>query len=381
MKIHEYQAKEYLRRFNLPLPKGAVAATPEEASRLTQELGGRSVIKAQVHTGGRGKAGGISLVSSPEEAHRVAAKLLGRNLVTQQTGPQGAPVRQVLVEEQVAVEQEMYVSIVVEAAARCSALIASEAGGMEIEEVAARTPEKIIRIRIDPAAGFSAYQGRRLAYSLNLKAELVRPLGDLAANLFRAFQEGDCTLVEINPLALTGDGRLLCLDAKVDFEDDALFRHPQLQELRDTEQEDPLERQAAQYDIQYVKLDGDVGCMVNGAGLAMATMDTIQAAGASPANFLDVGGGADEAKVGQAFKIILSDPKVRRVLINVFGGILRCDVAARGIVQAAREVEVSMPLVVRMLGTNAEEGVQILRESGLNVRFASDMREVVALLR
>jgi len=252
---------------------------------------------------------------------------------------------------------------------------------MEIEEVAARTPEKIIRIRIDPAAGFSAYQGRRLAYSLNLKAELVRPLGDLAANLFRAFQEGDCTLVEINPLALTGDGRLLCLDAKVDFEDDALFRHPQLQELRDTEQEDPLERQAAQYDIQYVKLDGDVGCMVNGAGLAMATMDTIQAAGASPANFLDVGGGADEAKVGQAFKIILSDPKVRRVLINVFGGILRCDVAARGIVQAAREVEVSMPLVVRMLGTNAEEGVQILRESGLNVRFASDMREVVALLR
>ena len=381
MKIHEYQAKEYLSRFDVPVPRGGVAATSEEARQLTQELGGHAVIKAQVHAGGRGRAGGVKLVNSPQEAEQVAVSLLGHNLITHQTGPQGVPVRQLLVEEQMAIEKELYLSILVDGAARGTVLMASEAGGMEIEEVADQTPEKILRVSVDPAVGFSAYQGRRLAYGISLKADLVRPFGDLVANLFRAFTQGDCSLVEINPLVITEDGRLLCLDAKITLDDDALFRQAELRELHDPEQEDPLELQAAQYDIQYIKLDGDVGCMVNGAGLAMATMDTILAADAAPANFLDVGGGADEAKVAQAFKIILSDPKVRRVFINIFGGILRCDVAARGIIQAAQEVEVKAPLVVRMLGTNMEEGLQLLRESGLNLRFATDMREATELLR
>ncbi len=381
MKIHEYQAKEYLRRFGLPVSEGEVAASPAEARQAAERLGGRVVVKAQVHAGGRGKVGGVKLVDSPQEAEEVAASLLGGNLVTHQTGPDGVPVRHVLVESTTDIAQELYLSIVVDGGARGPVVMGSEAGGMDIEEVAEKMPEKIIRINVDPTVGIQSYQGRKLAYAMNMKADLIRPFADLVSRLFSAFQEGDCSLVEINPLVITEDGKLLCLDAKINLEDDALFRHQELAEWSDPEQEDALELQAAEYGIQYINLDGDVGCLVNGAGLAMATMDTALAAGAEPANFLDVGGGADEDKVAQAFKLILSDPKVRRVLVNIFGGILRCDVAARGVVQAAQEVEVNVPIVARMLGTNAEEGRQILQDSGLQVSFANDMREATELLR
>ena len=377
MKVHEYQAKEILKKAGVSVPAGFVALTPTEAKEAAKKLEGQAVVKAQVHAGGRGKGGGIRLANSPEEAEEVAGQLLGQRLTTPQTGPEGLPVSAVLVEQTVEVERELYLSILVDGSARMPAMIASEAGGMEIEEVAASSPEKILRVNIDPFLGIQPYQARRLAYGMNLKAELVRPATALMTSLYEAFVQNDCALAEINPLVVTRDGRLLALDAKLTFDDDALFRHPELGSLRDSSQEDPMDAEASSYDVSYVRLDGEVGCMVNGAGLAMATMDVIKLMGSSPANFLDVGGGASEEQVANAFKLLLSDPKVKHVLVNLFGGILRCDVAARGIVKAATEKGgVNVPLIARLRGTNAEEGRQILAASGLTVNLVNDLREV-----
>ncbi|MBI4337944.1 MAG: ADP-forming succinate--CoA ligase subunit beta [Chloroflexi bacterium] len=381
MKVHEYQAKALMARYNVPVPHGKVAATPQEAHAIAQELGGKSVVKAQVHAGGRGKAGGIKLVATPQEAAQAAGALLGTRLVTHQTGPDGVPVRRLLIEEAAPVAQELYLAVLVDPAARGPVVIASEAGGMEIEEVAAHSPAKVHRVVPDPVLGLMPFQGRSLAYAMGLKAELVRPFSELAINLYRLFVEQDCTLAEVNPLVVTGDGRLLALDGKLNLDDDALFRHKDLEQLRDVEQEDPLEAQAADADVRYVRLDGDVGCLVNGAGLAMATMDMVSRVGAKPANFLDVGGSADDAKVARAFTIILGDPNVKRVLVNVFGGILRCDVVARGIVAACQQVGKNPPMVVRMLGTNVDEGRQVLRGSGLNVTLVDTLAEAAERLR
>ena len=375
MKVHEYQAKELFKQYGVAVPQGVVASTPQEAAQQVRQLGGRAVIKAQVHAGGRGKAGGVKLVASPEEGERFAAGLLGRRLVTPQTGPEGVPVERLLVEEAIDIQEELYLSVLVDPSAGTPVMIGSEAGGMEIEEVAAQTPSKIVQVAIDPIIGFQPFMGRKLAAGMSLKAELARPAGTLMANLYRLFQGLDCSLAEINPLVVTSDNRLLAADAKLSFDDDALSRHAELTELRDLSQEDPLDVEASKHDVNYIRLDGDVGCMVNGAGLAMATMDIIKYMGAAPANFLDVGGGASEEQVANAFKILLSDPKVKRVLVNVFGGILRCDVAARGIVSAAREKGINVPLVVRMRGTNAEEGQRIVADSGLKVIIANNLRE------
>ena len=376
MKVHEYQAKSILARYGIPVPRGGVASTAEEAREIARSLGGRTVIKAQVHAGGRGKAGGIQVVNDPQEAGEAAASLLGKNLVTAQTAPQGVPVEKVLVEEVAEVIKELYLALTVDRTFQGPVMIASESGGMEIEEVAATEPGKIYKEAIRPLIGFQPFQGRRLSYALNLDAELIRPSSQLMTGLYRTFLENDCSLVEINPLALTHDKRIIALDAKLSFDDNALFRHPELLEMRDPGQEDVFEAQAQEHDISYVKLDGNVGCLVNGAGLAMATMDVIKSAGASPANFLDVGGGASDDKVAMAFGIMLSDPQVKRILVNVFGGILRCDIAARGIVKACRERGADLPILVRMLGTNVDEGKTILRESGLNVTFADSLAEV-----
>ena len=375
MKVHEYQAKELFRKYGIPVPEGAVAASPKEAADHVRAMGGRAVIKAQVHAGGRGKAGGVKVVSSPEEGEKYAAGLIGSRLVTHQTGPEGVPVDRVLVEELIDIARELYVSVIVEPSLRMPVMIASAAGGMDIEEVAATTPEKIVQIAIDPVIGFQPYMGRKAARGLGLPQELVRPAGTLFANPFRLFEGLDCTLAEVNPLAITADNRLLAADAKLAFDDDALRRHPELAELRDDRQEDPLDVEANRADVNYIRLDGEVGCMVNGAGLAMATLDIIGQMGSQPANFLDVGGGASEEQISRAFTIMLSDPKVKKVLINIFGGILRCDVAARGIVAGAREKGVDLPLVVRMRGTNAEEGRRILAESGLRVVIADNLQE------
>ena len=382
MKIHEYQAKEILARYGVPIPKGGVASTPQEASRIAGDLGGRVVVKVQVHAGGRGKAGGIKLVESAEEAERAAESLLGSNLVTIQTGPEGIPVRRVLVEEAVDVANELYLGLVIDGAAGGVVVIASEAGGMEIEEVAASTPEKILRAQVDPVLGLQPYQGRKLAYGLNVEPGLVRPVAGMIDSLYRAFVAHDCSLVEVNPLVITGDGKVLAVDAKLNVDDDALFRQSEIQGLHDPEQEDGREVEARKYDISYVKLDGDVGCMVNGAGLAMATMDVIGDAGAAPANFLDIGGGADEEKVAQALTIILSDPSVKRVLVNIFGGILRCDIAARGLLMGSEAMpESARPMVVRMLGTNAEEGRKLLSESSLDVTLVDNLGQAAEALR
>ena len=381
MKIHEYQAKAVLSQFGIPVPKGGVASTPQEAAGIAAEMGERSVVKAQVHAGGRGLAGGVKVVGSPQEAAAAAEALLGKQLVTHQTGPDGVPVNRVLIEEPAQIAKEYYLAIVIDSAARCPVIMASEAGGMDIEEVAATTPEKILRANVDVVVGLQPYQCRGLAYGLDLPGELVRPAATLIANLYRLFEAKDCSLAEINPLAVTEEGQLLALDAKLDFEDDAIARHPDVQEMRDTDQEDPLELEASKFDISYVKLDGDVGCMVNGAGLAMATMDSITMAEAMPANFLDVGGGATEEQVAQAFRLLLSDPQVKRILVNVFGGILRCDVAARGIVAAAQEAEDRVPIVVRMLGTNADEGKDILGQSDLGITLVNDLNEAAQAIR
>ena len=376
MKIHEYQAKEMFAGYGIPVPRGRVATTGEGAAEIAAEIGGKVVVKAQVHAGGRGKAGGIKVVDSPEGAAEAAEAMLGSTLVTFQTGPEGVPVGSVLVEEAVEVESEMYVGMAVDGAAEGIVVIASAAGGMEIEEVAESAPEKILTVAVDPAIGLQPFQGRKLAYGLGVADALNRPVASLMASLYRLFEENDCSLVEINPLGVTSDGRALAMDAKINIDDDATFRHPDLVGLRDTEQEDPLEVEAGKFDINYVKLDGDVGCIVNGAGLAMATMDVTHAAGAAPANFLDIGGGADEEKCAKSLEIVLSDDNVRRVLVNIFGGILRCDVAARGFVMASeRAPERMRPMVVRMLGTNSDEGREILAGSGLDVVLVDDLNE------
>ena len=380
MKIHEYQAKSILERYRVPVPKGGAASTPEEAFNIAKDIGGRTVVKVQIHAGARGKAGGVKLAGSAEEAKEIAASLLGIRLATAQTGPDGVPVGTVLVEEASGVAQELYLALTVDPSAGGPVMIASESGGMEIEEVAATSPEKIHKELIDPLVGFQGFQGRRLSASLGLEDAMVRPMVQLMSILSRVFMEQECSLVEINPLAVTNEGRLIALDAKMSLDDSALFRHPDLQLMRDRDQEDPFEAQALEHEISYVKLEGDVGCLVNGAGLAMATMDIIKSAGSSPANFLDVGGGAREEKVAQAFGIMLSDPGVKRVLVNVFGGILRCDIAARGVVMACQEKGTNIPILVRMLGTNVEEGRSILESSGLNVSFADSLAEVAKKL-
>ena len=382
MKIHEYQSKDIFARYGIAVPKGRVATTPEVAAGVAEELGGRAVVKAQVHAGGRGKAGGIKVVDSTSEAAKAAEALIGSTLVTFQTGPEGVPISSVLVEEVVDVETEMYVGMAIDGAAEGVVAIASAAGGMEIEDVAETTPEKIITVAVDPVLGLQPFQGRKLAYGLGVAPELNRPVAGLMSSLYKLFEDNDCSLVEINPLGVTSDGRVLAMDAKIDIDDDAMFRHRDLAGLRDVEQEDPLEVEASEFNISYVKLDGDVGCIVNGAGLAMATMDVTHAAGASPANFLDIGGGADEAKVSKSLEIVLSDESVRRVLVNIFGGILRCDVAARGFVMAAEKAPDKMrPMVVRMLGTNADEGRQIMADSGIDVVLVDDLSQAAEAIR
>ena len=373
MNIHEYQAKEVFAGYGIPVPRGIVAATPAEAKAATEELGGRSAVKAQIHAGGRGKSGGVQIVSSPEEAEEAAQRMLGSRLVTPQTGPEGAPVHKLLIEEMADIKRELYVALTIDRGHRGPALLVSTKGGMNIEEVAAANPEDIHTELIDPLSGLMPFQTRRLVRRLGLDQAVAADTAKVLSALYRLFVENDCTLVEINPLIITGDGRVVALDAKITLDDDSMFRHADLLEYRDISQEDELEAQASDLDIAYVKLDGDVGCLVNGAGLAMATLDVTTAAGAAPANFLDVGGGATPEKVASAVKIILSDPKVRRVLVNIFGGILRCDIAAEGIVLAYKDTGSTIPLVVRMLGTNMVEGKEILGTSGLLVEFADTL--------
>jgi len=375
MKVHEYQAKALFSRYGIPVPKGQVAATPAQAADATASLGGRSVVKAQVHAGGRGHGGGIKVAGSPEEARDIAASLLGSNLVTPQTGAQGAPVSQVLVEETAEIARELYLAITIDRGHGRPAILASASGGMDIEEVAASAPQAIISEVIDPVLGLMPYQIRRLSSLLGLDSGLTPAASRVMTSLYRLFVENDCSLAEINPLVVTTAGELVALDAKINLEDDSLFRHPGLKELTDPSQEDELEIRASGLSIAYVKLDGNVGCLVNGAGLAMATMDVIRAQGAEAANFLDVGGGATVEKVASAVEIILADDKVDRVLVNIFGGILRCDIAAEGIVKAYRDRGSSLPVVVRMLGTNVDQGKTILRDSGLPVTFADTLTE------
>ena len=381
MKLHEYQAKQLLAAYGVPVPEHYVAASGAEAAAAAERLGGSGVVKAQVHAGGRGKAGGVKVAGTPAEAAQIADSLIGSTLVTFQTGPQGAPVHKVIVEQTMDIERELYLSITTDGARRRPVVIASAAGGMEIEEVAQTDPDKVLTEPIDPAIGFQPFQGRRLAAGLGLPPALTRPFSALVDACYRAYVEKDSGMIEINPLVLTGDGKLLALDAKMNLDDDALFRHSTEADLRDATQDDPLEVEASEAGIAYVKLDGNVGCMVNGAGLAMATMDSVKFAGAEPANFLDVGGGAAEEKISRAILLMLSDPNVEKVLVNIFGGILRCDIAARGIVDAYGRAERQPPLVVRMLGTNVEEGKQILAGSGLQAAMVDTLEEAAAAIK
>jgi succinyl-CoA synthetase beta subunit len=376
MNIHEFQAKQILSRFGVPVPKGQSATTAAEAAQAFSVLGtSKVVVKAQIHAGGRGKAGGVKLVTSAAEASEFAGKLLGKPLITHQTSPQGRIVRRVYVEQASEVARELYVGMVVDRKAECIAVIASTEGGMEIEEVAATAPGKILTEPVDPLIGLAGFQTRKLAFALGLRDKQIGQFATLLSSLYRAFIETDASLVEINPLVITKDGNVVCLDAKLSFDDNALFRHADIRELRDPNEEDPAETEAAKFELSYVHLDGNIGCMVNGAGLAMATMDIVKYYGAEPANFLDVGGGANSQKVAAAFRILLSDERVRAVLINIFGGIMLCDVLAQGVVDAAREVKLQVPLVVRMEGTNVDKGKQILKDSGIKVIAASDMAD------
>jgi succinyl-CoA synthetase beta subunit len=374
MKIHEYQAKQILAEFGVPVPKGRVASTPEEAKKIAEELGGRVVVKAQIHAGGRGKGGGVKLANSVAEAETAARQILGMQLVTHQTGPEGQRVKTVLVEEQMAVERELYLAAVIDNVAGRPAIMASAAGGMEIEEVAASSPEQIHRVTVDPAAGFQPFLARELAYAIGLDGDNVRPAVQLMSGLYRAFIARDASLAEINPLVITGDGRVLALDAKFNFDDNALYRHPEIAALRDLDEENPLEVEAQSLGINnYIKLDGNIGCVVNGAGLAMATMDSIKFAGGEPANFLDIGTVNDPQRVVGAFKVIKSDPAVKAILINIFGGMARVDVIAEGVIEAFRQMDVGMPVVVRLEGTNLEQGAKLLADSGLPVIRATDL--------
>jgi succinyl-CoA synthetase beta subunit len=384
MKIHEYQAKAILARYGVTTPRGEVAYTKEEAREAAQRLKSHVVVvKAQIHAGGRGKGGGVKLARSGDEAEDIAGHILGMNLVTPQTGPAGRLVKRVLIEEGLDIKRELYLGLLVDRASGLPVFMASAAGGMEIEEVAKDNPEAILRETIQPVVGLQPYQARKIAFGLGLPGDVATHATPFFQALYRAFIDTDASLLEINPCVLTGDGKLVALDAKMTFDDNALFRHPNLRELRDLDEEDPLEVEASKYGLNYIKLDGSVACMVNGAGLAMATMDIIKYAGGSPANFLDVGGGASSEQVKNAFRILMSDPSVRAVFINIFGGILRCDVLATGVVAAAKDLQLKVPVVVRMEGTNVEMGQKILRESGLNFTIADGMKDgaqkVVAL--
>jgi succinyl-CoA synthetase beta subunit len=376
MNVHEYQAKELLRAYGVPVPPGRLATTPAEAETAARSLDAKVVVvKAQVHAGGRGKAGGIKVAKSPGEAKRLASEILGMTLRTHQTGPEGKLVRKVWVEAGCEIERELYLGLVLDRAAETLAIIASTEGGMEIEEVAARSPEKIVTVHIDPAVGLQPFHVRRVAFRLGLGAEAVAKLEVFLGGLYRLFVEKDGALAEINPLVVTKAGDLLALDCKLNFDDNALFRHPDIRELRDADEEDAREREANELDLAYVGLDGNIGCLVNGAGLAMATLDMLQVAGGAPANFLDVGGGTDQQRVAAAFKLILADPQVRTILVNIFGGIVRCDLVAEGVIAAAREIGVQVPIVVRLQGTNAAEGRALLESSGLNLTPADTFRE------
>jgi succinyl-CoA synthetase beta subunit len=376
MKIHEYQAKAILTKFGVPVPRGEVVFKKDEARAAAQRLGTPVVVvKAQIHAGGRGKGGGVKLAKSPDEAAKLADQILGMKLVTPQTGPEGRIVRRLLIEEGLDIKRELYLSVLVDRASGAPVFMASAAGGMEIEEVAKEHPEAILRETIHPATGLLPYQARKLAFGLGLAPEVVNAAVPFFQALYRAFTETDASMLEINPCVVTGDGRLVALDAKVNFDDNALYRHPEYKDMRDLDEETPLEVEASKFKLNYIKLDGTVGCMVNGAGLAMATMDIIKLSGGSPANFLDVGGGASEEQVKNAFRILLSDPSVRAVFVNIFGGILRCDVLASGVVNAAKELKLKMPVVVRMEGTNVEQGKEILRSSGFNFTVAAGMKD------
>ena len=374
MKIHEYQAKELLEKFKVPIPKGGVATSAHEAYQIAEGLGGdRFVVKAQIHAGGRGKGGGVKIASSLSEVSSLADAILGMTLVTHQTGPEGRLVKKVLVEQGLDIKDELYLGVVLDRAQARTVIMMSAAGGMEIEEVAAKTPELIVKETIDPAVGLQPYQTRNLAFGVGLDPQLLRTAGSFITNLYQMFQAYDCSLVEINPLVVTTDGQMLALDAKVTFDDNALYRHKDLLPLEDPDEKDPLELEAAKHNLNYIRLDGTIGAMVNGAGLAMATMDLIKLAGAEPANFLDVGGGASADMIANGFRIILSDPRVKAILINIFGGILRCDVLAEGVISAAKQVNVNVPIIIRLEGTNREIGRDLLGKSGLNFTVAGDM--------
>jgi len=376
MKVHEYQGKEILRAYNVAVPRGKVAFNADEAVRAAGELGGQVwVVKAQIHAGGRGKGGGVKIARSIDEVRALAGQMLGMRLVTHQTGPEGRIVRRLLIEEGVGIARELYLGVTLDRSTSRNVVMASTEGGVEIEKVAAETPEKILKEFVDRGIGFQAYQARSLAYRLGLRGDALKNGVKFLHALYAAYEATDASLAEINPLVITTEGKVLALDAKMNFDDNALDRHPELRDLRDLDEEDPLEVEASKSNLNYIKLDGNVGCMVNGAGLAMGTMDIIKLAGGNPANFLDVGGGASAETVAAGFRIILADPSVKAVLINIFGGIVRCDRVATGVVEAARQVHVSIPVVVRLAGTNAELAGEILRASGLNFLVASSLKE------
>ncbi|ALM56848.1 ADP-forming succinate--CoA ligase subunit beta [Staphylococcus equorum] len=376
MNIHEYQGKALFRTMGVAVPEGRVAFTADEAVEKAKELNSKVyVVKAQIHAGGRGKAGGVKIAKSLSEVETYAKELLGKTLVTHQTGPEGKEIKRLYIEEGCDIQKEYYVGFVIDRATDSVTLMASEEGGTEIEEVAAESPEKIFKETIDPIVGLAPYQARRIAFNINIPKESINKAAKFLVSLYNVFIEKDCSIVEINPLVTTNDGDVLALDAKVNFDDNALFKHKDIQELRDLEEEDPKEIEASKYDLSYIALDGDIGCMVNGAGLAMATMDTINHFGGNPANFLDVGGGATKEKVTEAFKIILGDDNVKGIFVNIFGGIMKCDIIAEGIVAAVKEVELTLPLVVRLEGTNVEKGKEILEDSGLAIESAATMAE------
>lgn len=376
MNVHEYQGKQILKKYGVVVPNGQVAFTPDEAVEVAKSLGGDLwVVKAQIHAGGRGKAGGVKLAKSLDEVRAHASELLGKVLVTHQTGPEGKEVKRLLIEEGLPIEKEYYVGVVIDRSTDRVVMMASEEGGTEIEEVAAKTPEKIFKEVIDPAVGMLPFQARRLAYNINIPQDKVNLAVKFMLGLYQAFVENDCSLAEINPLITTKDGRVMALDAKLNFDSNALYRHKDILEMRDLDEEDPKEVEASKYDLNYIALNGNIGCMVNGAGLAMATMDIIKHYGGEPANFLDVGGGATTEKVREAFKIILSDPNVKGIFVNIFGGIMKCDVIANGIVEAAKQIQLDRPLVVRLEGTNVDLGKQILKESGLEIVAADSMAD------
>src|SRR4030043_648697 len=376
MKVHEYQAKEILKGYGVPVPRGRVVETPEESRKIAEEIGAkRIVVKAQIHAGGRGKGGGVKVVSTPGEAEKTAKEILGMTLITPQTGSAGRVVRKVLIEEGVDIKEELYLGVVIDRSKACPVIMASGEGGVGIEKVAAESPEKIVKEWVDPTVGLRAFQANKIGFGLGFESAQVGKMRNVIVGLYKAFYEKDCLLAEINPLVLTKGGELIALDAKMNLDDNGLFRHKEVAQLRDFNEEAPLEVEASKYNLNYIKLDGNVGCMVNGAGLAMATMDIIKVVGAEPANFLDVGGGATVEMVKNGFKILMSDPGVKVVFINIFGGILRCDTLAKGVTEAVREVKVNVPIVVRLEGTNVEEGRGILNESGLNFTVGLGMKD------